>query len=209
MPRDWTCLVRAMLPRSRKKIDGFAGTCNPARFPVSLGGMRPPALLFLLFLLLLGACTVIDVQRGARLDLRARWALLPVRDHGDGQQAGERVEELLATLLRTRLNVDPARCPAQKAQDPEPDEQQRYEQALAWARKGGFAYGLTGSVQEWHYRSGADGEAAVGLSLSVIDLTSGGTLWTASGSRSGWGRQTVSGVAQTLLRDLLARLADK
>jgi hypothetical protein len=61
-------------------------------------------------------------------------------------------------------------------------------------------------VQEWRYRAEPDGEPAVGLTLSVIEVRSGRTVWSATGARAGLSRDTLSGTAQTLLRQLLARL---
>jgi len=81
------------------------------------------------------------------------------------------------------------------------------ERALAWARAAGVRYALTGSVTEWRYRVGVDGEPAVGLSLRVIDLADGRTVWSATGARSGWSREALSAVAQKLARDLVAPLA--
>ena len=76
--------------------------------------------------------------------------------------------------------------------------------ALAWARSRGASYAVTGNVAEWRYKNGPDGEPAVGLTLQIIEIPSGAVLWSAAGSRSGWGRESVSGTAQKLLRDLLA-----
>lgn len=157
-------------------------------------------------------CSVVDVQRerGA-VNLRAKWALLPVVDYSDSTQAGGRLEDTLSSLLRTRLQVEVTKYPV--VSEPENsvdlDERQRYQRALGWAKKEGFTYGIGGSVNEWRYRSGADGEAAVGFTLHVVDLDSGKTVWTATGARSGWGRETASGTAQRLLRDMLAKLDGK
>jgi hypothetical protein len=161
-----------------------------------------------------GGCAVVDVARPVPLKLDSRWTLLPVQDHSETSQAGERVEETLSTLMRTQLNVELAKYPTPSPSksgdsDTEVDDRQRYEQALSSARKEGFAYGLGGSVTEWRYRSGADGEAAVGLTVSLVDIASGRTLWSASGSRAGWGRETASGTAQKLLRQLLKGLSAK
>ncbi|MBL9006353.1 MAG: hypothetical protein JNJ46_19010 [Myxococcales bacterium] len=160
----------------------------------------------------LAGCSVVDVQkeRGS-VDLRAKWALLPVLDYSDSTQAGGRVEETLSSLLRTRLRVDVTKYPVStESESPaDLDERQRFQRALSWAKKEGFQYGISGSVNEWRYRSGADGEAAIGLTLQVVEVDSGKTVWTASGSRSGWGRETASGTAQRLLRDMLSKLESK
>ncbi len=79
-------------------------------------------------------------------------------------------------------------------------------EALAWARGTGATHALTGSVQEWRYKVGVDGEPVVGLTFDLIDLGSGATVWSATGSRSGWSRSSVTGVGHALMRELLAPL---
>lgn len=161
---------------------------------------------------LLGGCAVQEVQRGVVLDTHARWALLPIINHAETPQAGERVQAILATLLRVRGVTDAQEYAAQQKSDgeteglPELDERRRFDEALNWAKAQGMTYGVTGSVEEWRYKSGADGEPAAGLSLQVIDITTGRVLWSATGARTGWGRESVSGTAQKLLKDLLRDL---
>ena len=48
-----------------------------------------------------------------------------------------------------------------------------------------------------------DGEPAVGLTLQIIDVASGDTLWSGTGGKSGWSREALAAVAQQLIRDLL------
>ena len=81
------------------------------------------------------------------------------------------------------------------------------EKALAWARGNGLRYGLTGSVDEWRYKVGVDGEPAVGVSLQLLDITTGAVVWTATGSKSGWSREALSAVAHKLLDELSRPLA--
>lgn len=160
--------------------------------------------------LLLAGCAsgVRHVQASEPLQRQQKWALLPVQNRAETPQAGERAESLLAMLLRVRgvddLQLYPA--PAATADELTPGERQRFEAALEWARKTGFSYGVTGSVNEWHYRSGQDGDPAVGLELEVIDLRTGKVIWSASGARSGWGSDTVSGTAEKLIDELVAQM---
>jgi hypothetical protein len=160
-------------------------------------------------LLLPGACMVREVQRGPALDKRSRWVLLPLRNQTETPQAGEKAESILATLLRARGLGDIAGYspPADTAGVlPELDERRRAELALRWAKDKGFLYGVTGSVEEWRYRNGLDGEPAVGVSVQVVDLPSQRVVWSASGARAGWGRDTLAGTAQELLKALLQEL---
>jgi len=153
-------------------------------------------------------CAVHHVQKCAPLQGAGKWAMLPVQNHAETPLAGERAESILATLMRIRgvgdLRMYPA--PEASADLPDLDERHRFESALTWAKKEGFAYGITGSVNEWRYRSGPDGEPAVGLSLEIIDVANGKVLWSASGAQAGWGSDTVSGTAEKLLGDLVAQL---
>lgn len=180
--------------------------------------------------LLLGqGCAVLQVhQEPTELPARdGRWLLLPLINQGEAPRAAERVEDLLLTLMRSDKGValahyrpalpttEPRRDADGEARATEdapfgellgPDDQAREERVLAWARAQRFRYALGGSVHEWRYRSAQEGEAAVGVTLRVIDLTSSKVLFSASGSRAGWGRDTLTGTAQVLLRSMLARL---
>ena len=162
----------------------------------------------ILLLMMTGCTSVMDVKRGSPLDHSVTWALLPFSDYGETPQAGERAEEMASSLMRVRWDLDLQSYPSTKesAALVDLDERQRYEKALQWAREQGYVYGLTGSVQEWRYRNGSEGEAAVGLSLRVINIKSGRAEWLATGSRSGLGAQTVSGVAVRLLRSMLSQM---
>lgn len=46
----------------------------------------------------------------------------------------------------------------------------------------------------------------MGLTFDVIDVASGKVVWSAAGSRTGWSRDALSGVAQKLEKELLGAL---
>ena len=85
----------------------------------------------------------------------------------------------------------------------EPLDRKQFDAALAWAKGAGARYALAGAVDEWRYKVGIDGEPAVGLALNVIDVASGEILWSGAGGKTGWSRESLSGVAQRLTRQLL------
>ncbi len=160
-----------------------------------------------ILILLLGACSTRLTETGTELPAEGGWVLLPIVNQSQAPRAGERVEALVETELRVR-GVHPIHYPVAPPRDPLAlvDEQQRFERALRWARSQGYRYGITGSVQEWRYKSGLDGEPAVGISLRVIDVASGEVLWAASGARTGWGYESATGTAAKLVRKLLSEL---
>lgn len=155
----------------------------------------------------LAGCAILDSgSSGTPLARGARWALLPIVNHTDVPQAGLRAEAITEGLLRARGLNGLVRYPA--AMNPEslfdPAERRIQTEAQEWARKEGVRYGVVGAVDEWRYKVGVDGEPAVGVALQVIDLQSGAVVWNAVGARSGWSRESLAGVAQRLIRDLLA-----
>lgn len=158
--------------------------------------------------LLLSACSATDAPKNMSFDAGQRWVLLPIQNHTGNARAGEQVEAILGAVLRTRGLTRFDVSPELDASDalPELDEQRRYAQSLEWAKKNGFALGITGSVEEWHYKSGVEGEPAVALVVQVVDVASGRVIWNAVGGRSGWGRETLSGTGQKLLLQLLASM---
>lgn len=156
--------------------------------------------------LLATGCTVIDRTRATRLDPSARWVLLPMVNHTETPQAGLRAETITETLLRSAGLTQLQRYPSSLNPDAlfDPAERKAQDQALTWARAQKARYAVSGSVEEWRYKVGVDGEPAVGLSFTVTDLDSGAVLYAASGGKSGWSREALSAVAQKLARELLS-----
>ncbi len=152
-------------------------------------------------------CSVQHTQEGATLDPSKRWVLLPVVNDSQTPRAGQRVEAMVATLLRRR-GVDLAVYPPrpQRSGLPDFDDAGRYQRALEWARGQDFDYAVTGSVAEWRYKSGLDGEPAVGLTLRVVALPDERPVWQSSGARSGWGRSSLAGTGQRVAAQLLEQL---
>jgi hypothetical protein len=160
-------------------------------------------------LVALSGCSVVDRVRVATPDLNAKWALLPIANHTETPQAGLRSEAIIEAVLRTKGVKNLERYPSELSGDllAEPGERKLAEQAIAWAKTREARYVITGSVDEWRYKVGVDGEPAVGLALLVTDLRSGGVVYSASGGKSGWSREALSAVAQKLVRELFAELA--
>ena len=159
---------------------------------------------------ILAGCSTstLTLDSSLRLDPSSQWTLLPVANYTASPQAGDRMEAILTTLLQVRgVRSIKRYSPTEKmGAIPILDTQQGYQRALAWARKQNLRYGFTGSVEEWRYKSGVEREPAVGVSLRVVDIATGEVLWAASGARSGWGRETISGTAQKLLTEMLAEI---
>ncbi|MEM5339882.1 penicillin-binding protein activator LpoB [Paraburkholderia azotifigens] len=159
--------------------------------------------------LTLAGCAVVDRSAPPAIAKNDSVAILPIANNTETPQAGQRAASIAQSLLASYGYTNLSRYPASADDETlfdaaKPDAQQN---ALNWARQQNARYALTGAVNEWRYKVGVDGEPAVGLTFDVIDVQTGKVVWTGTGSRTGWSRDAVSGVAQKLERDLLSPLA--
>lgn len=158
---------------------------------------------------LLGGCAVVDQSAPPPVAKGDAWTVLPIANHTETPQAGQRAAAIAQGLLRAYgyANLTPYAGGGDDETLFDPAKPDAQQNALNWARQQNIRYALSGAVTEWRYKVGVDGEPAVGLSFDVIDVASGKIVWTGTGSRTGWSRDALSGVAQKLERDLLAPLA--
>lgn len=156
----------------------------------------------------LGACSTMNVAPAPHLAAGDVIAVVPMANYTETPEAGRRA----ASMAFSILHVENGGNVVQDTQDTHGDpllgdaDPQSLSRALEWARKANARYALTGAVEEWRYKVGVDGEPAVGLTFNLIDLNSGKTVWSATGSRSGWSRSGLASVAQSLIDSLLQPL---
>lgn len=160
----------------------------------------------------LASCSTQRGQAPVTLDPEATWTVLPFRNLSQTPMSAERVESLVLSALRAKTlpNVDML-PPAEPVAGTLPllDDGARLAQAMKTARAAGYQYGVTGSVEEWRYKAGLDGEPAVGISIRVVDVATGATLWSNSGARSGWSRESLTGNGQKVINKLLTQMFDE
>lgn len=152
----------------------------------------------------LGACAIQSLPpRAFAIDAQETLAVLPLHNATEAAYADRRAQAILLSLLqqrglKTTLYPQPATDnPLQASLPLSPSE------ALQWARREGAAWAITGTVTEWRYKSGVDGEPAVGLTLQLIEVRSGEVVWSATGARTGWGYQALAAVGQAQIEELL------
>ena len=158
--------------------------------------------------LFLSACSggLVNYSSNRPVDLCSRMAVIPFSNHTETPLAGERAMSIAAALLESRGIYHLAVYQNQfqgKMLFPGMNQVVSQKTLLIWARSTEARYALTGSVNEWSYKVGLDGEPVVGLSLQLINLRTEDIVWTAVGSLSGGSRTAVSTVAQELLNSML------
>ncbi len=165
-----------------------------------------------LMILLCGSvvgCVVIDHSMEPTLEAQASWVVLPILNHTATPQAGRRAEAITQALLHSAGVENLQRYPAVFQDDLLllGSDTQLFETALKWAKEKKVRYAMTGTVDEWRYKVGIDGEPAVGVSLRLLDLDTDQVVWSAVGGQSGWSREAVSAVAQKLIKRLLDQVS--
>ena len=173
---------------------------------------RKSRLRFLFFIVssnFLVACSVVDIHKGAPLSSSERWMILPFQNYSHAPRAGEQVEEMVATLFRVR-GIQNIEMYPQQDEDKggwlDLNDRRRQEKALLLANKHRVSYAVTGSVDEWQYKLGVGSEPVVGLTLRVIEVSSGAVVWSATGARTGWSTGSLSGTAQQLVSKLISSI---
>jgi polysaccharide biosynthesis protein PelC len=141
-------------------------------------------------------------------DRQALWCVLPPINNTSTPYAGERVQQQLAALLGARGLTRVVLAPVAGAGGPLPIDNGAggEQQALDWARHRQARYALEGSVDEWDYKAGLDGQPAVGVTLRLLDLESGQIIWSGAASGSGGSREGLAALSERTLSGLLRRL---
>lgn len=157
--------------------------------------------------LAVSGCSTYNVQKTEALDGSQKWVMLPLLNHADTPDAGKRAADIAKTLLRIKGLTSLSTYIIPNAPSLELNQQKTVQNAIHEAATQGFKYGISGSIQEWRYKSGLDAEPVVGITLTVVDLNTKRVIWSASGSKTGWGRDSVSGVAHKLIANLIDGLS--
>jgi len=168
-------------------------------FKKSMTGM-----MLVLFGLSLLSCSQYQIADSPQIKKNRAWIIMPLDNHSSQPLASEKVEVILSAMLYS-LGVDAQMYPKIMATDLVSilDKESRKLKANEWLITQEATYVISGSVNEWHYKSGLDGEPAVGITAELIDKTSKMTLWKATGSRSGWGRESLTGAGQIVIEELI------
>jgi hypothetical protein len=171
-----------------------------------------PALAGLLLILLSGcASTSFHAGPAPNIERSASWVVAPLLNNTATPYAGQRAAQLISALLAQRGSgpVQVAPAAADVGGLPLDNGTAAENAAKALAQQQHARYLVRGSVDEWTYKIGLDGQPAVSFTLSVLDLSSGKVIWTGAASASGGSRQGVAVLAQETLDRLTSRLLGK
>lgn len=158
----------------------------------------------------LSGCATVQVNAAPspHPDRDALWCVVAPMNNTSTPYAGGRVQQQLAALLGARGLPHVLLAPSGDGGGPLPigDDAKGQSHAIEWAHRHDARYALLGSVDEWHYKIGLDGQPAVGFTLRLLDLQSGKTLWSGAASASGGSREGLAVLSERTLAGLVGRL---
>lgn len=159
--------------------------------------------------LLLNGCSTLHQSGREPAPLAETWVVVPFVNNTETPFAAERAEAITTSLLYARGVKRVLTVPQEISADAAvlPDRGlKRNQQGLEWAKKNNVRYAVVGTVTEWRYKVGLDGEPVAGMTLQLLDLSNDMVLWSGSSGKSGWSREAVSAVAQQVLEKLIATI---
>ena len=162
----------------------------------------------ILALAALSACATETLHSSARpaLSAKARWAVAPFANYTTTPGAGRRAASMATSLLLAHGFKNTVAITARTQSGLPLESIPNPKRLLVKAQDHGARYLLQGAVQEWRYTIGLDGQPAVAVTLNVVSVRTGRTLWTATGSRSGSPRESVGVLAERTLNAMVTRL---
>ena len=152
-----------------------------------------PFLAFLVF----SCSSAINSYQHSQILKKEKFIVLPFENNTETPLAGIRASKIAeAVLISHGFNI------TEKIYKQKEYTAEEIKNLLKKAKEEGYRYAVLGSVNEWRYKTGIDGEPAVNLTMRIVDLTNNKTVWSGVASKSGMGYSSIGTLAQDLINEL-------
>ncbi len=164
--------------------------------------------LSLCLILILTGCSKTTITRSGAPYINAKSNVLvaPFANLTETPDAGTRAKMIVANLLHMKgfqsVHVYQLK-PKQKPLLQVAEKPLSKNKAISYAMSHHANYIVTGSVTEWRYKVGLDGEPSVGITMQLIKVPTGEVLWSAVGSKIGSSRAGLGQAGQDLLTKMV------
>lgn len=150
----------------------------------------------LVFLSGCGQAQILSSTTAPKINRSKRVAVYALDNYTDTPRAGMRAANIAeGVLLAKGYRVD------HRVNDT--TRVMTQDQKIADARGHQNHYLFVGGVSEWRYKTGIDGEPAISLQMKLIDVQTKQVIWSAMGSDSSWGNDSIGTVAQGLISSMI------
>jgi len=165
-----------------------------------------PLLGTLLLATVLAGCTHVRSSQDVELSGEGNWLVLPMVNRTATPQAGLRAASIVESVLYRHGVNSVTRYPESDNEGVlfEGTSSANRKKMNQWVASQSAQYVVSGVVHEWRYKTGVDGEPAVGVMIEIRELPAGRIVYSGTGSRAGWARQSLSETGQKVIDKLLA-----
>lgn len=192
--------------------------------------MRKSLITTLLLTLILTACSSVTTNiansSSTQFNTQAKYGIVTFTNHTITPMAGKKATGMTSTIIHSlginhfvtfhpqslsikdlaTENNSAAGGVATSNATAEIYQQPTRKQILTWAKKENIDYLITGSVNEWRYKVGLDGEPVASISLHIIRVSDNKIIASATGSKRGSARSALGAVGQSLIEQLLEEM---
>ncbi len=151
---------------------------------------------FLTMSILTGCSNVVNTEQFSANNVKSKKVVvLPFENYTETPLAGLRVSSIAYGVMASKgynvkiysINDD---------RDYKPEE---IKSIIEKVKEENYDYAVYGTVNEFRYKTGIDGEPAVSITLKIYDLKNDKTVYSAVGSRTGWSHESLTTVGQKIL----------
>ena len=155
--------------------------------------------LLLFTILLIGCSSVVNTEK-ANLDLKNKTiVILPFENYTETPLAGLRIASIAYGVLNSK-GYNAKNFTINNEKDYKEEE---IKETISKLKEENYDYAITGTVNEFRYKTGIDGEPAVSITLKVYDIKNDKVIYTAVGSKTGWAHESLTTVAQKILNKIV------
>lgn len=164
-------------------------------------------LILLLPLLLLNACSSLVHYGGSETvpPTEKRVVLAPFINATENPHAAQALNRLAATALLER-GLPLYQTEELLLRDREENAGADSTNSLSFAREAGAAYVIAGTIHEYRYKTDLKGNPAVGVTLRLVQVRDGRTIWQGSSAKVGHGFTSLTATAHSALDELVAKI---
>ena len=152
----------------------------------------------------LTGCSTYRGSNGITVSKGSTFAIMPFVNQSNTPLAAENVGTIICSELSAKNISYVAYESADEPKDLKSilDDSYTTRKANEWLKTVSYNYVISGSVDEWNYKSGLDGEPVVSVTVRVKDVN-GNVVYEKTGSRSGFGRESLNGAGQKVVENIL------
>ncbi|WP_406017631.1 hypothetical protein [Succinivibrio sp.] len=167
--------------------------------------MRKLTFIILAAIVSLTGCSTYRGSNGVTVSNGSTFAVMPFVNQSNTPLAAENVGTIICSELSAKNINYVAYESADEPKDLKSilDDSYTTRKANDWLKTVSHNYVISGSVDEWNYKAGLDGEPVVSVTIRIKDVN-GNVVYEKTGSRSGFGRESLNGAGQKVVENILS-----